>query len=110
MRPSAVRQQSNAVPTLSLVASRAENPGTATTSAAFWRYERCRERQSHSRTLTPSCRWRLNLHRLAAGLSAELPQVWREALLLAGADDEAGLLDQPLRGSIEMAPTCDPAP
>ena len=34
----------------------------------------------------------------------------REALLLARDDDEAGLLDELLRGSIEMAPTCKPAP
>jgi len=48
--------------------------------------------------------------RLAAGLSAELPKVQREALLFPSTDDEAGLLDQLLRGAIEMAPACEPAP
>jgi len=47
--------------------------------------------------------------RLAAGLSAELPQCSGKRSCTS-ADDEAGLLDQPLRGSIEMAPAREPAP
>src|SRR5215831_18118713 len=67
---------------------------------------RCPQRAA----LAPSCRPRLRRQRLAAGLSAELPQVQREALLLPSADNEAGLLDQLLRGAIEMAAACEPAP
>ena len=57
-----------------------------------------------------SCRLQSPRQRLAAGLSAELPQVQREALLLPSADDEAGLLDQAQRTAVEMAPACEPAP
>jgi hypothetical protein len=41
---------------------------------------------------------------------AELPQVQREALLLPGPDDEAGILDELQRSAVEMASACDAVP
>lgn len=88
---------------LLLLVPHRHSPATPNTSADSGNAarDRCARRPP---LVTPSCCPRSGRQRFAAGLSAELPQVQREALLLPSADDEAGLLDQPLRGSSEMHP------